>query len=356
MCDASTLGYLNICQVTATDSPPRLRDALEPWCAAGATGVLRAADIPGGSVYLAEGRLAFAECPLVCGVDRRLTASGRLPPEAWRAALAAGRSTCRVGVELVEQGHLTAGELELVALLALFDAALLLFDVATAAPFESGATHVLGTGRTVALTDVCREVDRRRRLLDDAWPDPGIDTSAVIPARRFAGHHVALTSLQWEIVANADRRRSPVDLARLLGRDTFATLLETRRLARAGLVEPGRPGGSAATESMAAFRALAAASVPPPPAAPAVDAVDGVHRAGSGSRATAAPEEHATRQQTGTADRPRAPTDVPPLPRRHAGSIFGRAQVMVAERATNVDDECPESTLVRIRQALEALA
>jgi hypothetical protein len=274
--------------------------------------------MPGGVVYLVDGRLAHAECPLVCGVDRRLTASGRLPTEVWRAALAAGRSNRRVGAELVEQGHLTAGEFELVVVLALFDAALLLLDAATATPFESGVTNVLGTTRTVGFEDVCREVDRRRRLLDDAWPDSAIDTAAVVPARRFAGHHIALSSVQWEIVANADRRRSPVDLARLLGRDTFATLLETRRLVRAGLVEPGRPGGSAVTESMAAVRARAGDPLPPP--APAR-----------------------------TADPPRSPADLGPLPRRRVDRAVGRA-------AVPVDDECPESTLVRIRQALEALA
>jgi hypothetical protein len=313
-------------RVTASVSPPRLRDALEPWCAAGATGALRAAEMPGGVVYLVDGRLAHAECPLVCGVDRRLTASGRLPAEVWRAALAAGRSNRRVGAELVEHGHLTAGEFELVVVLSLFDAALLLLDAATDTPFEAGVTNVLGTTRTVGFADVCREVDRRRRLLDDAWPDSAIDTAAVVPARRFAGQHVALTSVQWEIVANADRRRSPVDLARLLGRDTFATLLETRRLVRAGLVEPGRPGGSAVTESMAAVRARAGsretddAGDPPPPVVPAR-----------------------------IADPPRAPTDLAPLPRRSGERVVGRAAVPVSE-------ECPESTLVRIRQALEALA
>jgi hypothetical protein len=81
----------------------------------------------------------------------------------------------------------------------------------------------------------------------------------------LSSQFVALGALQWEVVASADRRRSPVDLARLLGRDTFTILLEVRRMARSGLVEPGRPGGSAAAESIATVRARAAEPVPPPP-------------------------------------------------------------------------------------------
>ena len=43
-----------------------------------------------------------------------------------------------------------------------------------------------------------------------------VTTAAVVPARRLRGHQVSLTAAQWEIVANADRRRSPADLALLL--------------------------------------------------------------------------------------------------------------------------------------------
>jgi hypothetical protein len=51
---------------------------------------------------------------------------------------------------------------------------------------------------------------------------------------------VALTALQWEVAASSDRRRTPVDLARLPGRDTFTVMREVRRMIRADLMEPGR--------------------------------------------------------------------------------------------------------------------
>ena len=220
----------------------RLRDALEPWCAAGATGGLRALDPPGGVVYLHNGRLTYAECPVASGVDRLLTASGRLSADAWRAAVSAGRGSRRVGDELVQRGLLTPTELETIVLAALYGAAHFLFDTPTDVRFDVGAGHPIGQVVDVELRSACAEVDRRHRMLANACADSRVDSHAIVPARRLSGDQVALTALQWEIVANADRRRTPTELARSLGRDTFAMLLEVRRLARAGLVEPGRPG------------------------------------------------------------------------------------------------------------------
>ncbi|WP_203740370.1 hypothetical protein [Catellatospora bangladeshensis] len=246
---------------------PMLRELLEPWCAAGVTGALRILDPPGGVVYIVDGRVAYAECPVASGLERLLTASGRLPAEAWRAAVNAGRAQHRIGPELVDGGLVSQPELEALGVMALYDAAFFLFDLVVGTQFEHRARHPVGHLRTLDLRVVCQEVDRRKRLLADAWPDAAIDTAAVLPQRRLRSQCVALTALQWEVVANADRRRSPVDLARLLGRDTFSVMLEVRRMARSGLVEPGRPGGSAAAESVATVRARAAAGLPTTPEA-----------------------------------------------------------------------------------------
>lgn len=275
--------------------PPLLRESLEPWCAAGVTGALRILDPPGGVVYIVDGRIAYAECPVASGLERLLTASGRLPAEAWRAAVNAGRAQHRIGAELIESGLVTQAELEALGVVALHDAAFFVFDLVVGAQFEHRARHPLGHLRTVDLRTVCQEVDRRKRLLADAWPDAAIDTAAVLPQRRLRSQCVALTALQWEVVANADRRRSPIDLARLLGRDTFTVMLEVRRMARAGLVEPGRPGGSAAAESVATVRARAAAGPPQVTARAAVDA------AGRHARSERVPEQR------------RAPADETPV-------------------------------------------
>jgi hypothetical protein len=304
----------------------RLRDALEPWCAAEFSGALRVIDAPGGSVYIVDGLIEYAECPVVSGVDRLLTASGRLPADAWRAALAAGRTRLRVGDELVASGLISRVEVETVVLLALYDAAHVLFDAAVEVRFEPGVRHPLGVECRLDLAEVCREVDRRKRSLVDAWPDASIDTAAVVPARRLPNQFVALTALQWEVVANADRRRSPIDLARLLGRDTYTVMLEVRRMARVGLVEPGRPGGSAAAESVAEVRARTAEPPPilPPPAL--LEPIEPVPYADG--------------------------AELEPLPHRVVSAGNGRA-----ERSAPIgfDDQISEEILLRIRAGLAAL-
>ncbi len=50
------------------------------------------------------------------------------------------------------------------------------------------------------------------------------------------------------------------------------------------------------------------------------------------------------------------PPDLPPLPRRGPSRFTGRAPVPAADEHPGYEDACSESTLLRIRQALEALA
>lgn len=313
--------------MTELVSAPRLRDAIEPWCVMGATGALRLLAPPGGAVYLSNGRVAYAECPTVCGVDRLLTTSGRLSTDAWRTARAAIRGGRPASTTLVQQGLLSPLELEMAVLSALYGAAHFLFEADSETRFEMDARHAFGGVVELHLDAVRAEIDRRQRTLLEAWPDSTVDSAAVLPVRRLPGHHVALTPLQWEIVANADRRRTPVDLARVLGRDTFAMLLEVRRLTRAGLVEPGRPG-------LALARGIA--EVPAPDYDP-LDDESPVAPPG-GVPVTAEP-----------LDEP-AP-DGTPLPRRTART----EPYPVDEAAEPLGTAWRESTLLRIRDALKAL-
>ncbi len=231
-----------------------LREVLEPWCAAGVSGVLRVPFPPGGAVYVHDGKLEYAECPLAGGVKRLLTRPGRLKLGTWRQAVAAGRETSQVGQQLVDTGHLTRFELEATVLTAVFDAAFFLFDLTETRGFEPGTRSYLGHSHALDVAVVGHEVDRRKRLLADAWPDPAVDTMAVRPCKRLNGHSVALTALQWEILSHSDSQRTAVDLARVLGRDTYSVLLEVRRMIRAGLVEPGAPGTSSANRAFAVWR------------------------------------------------------------------------------------------------------
>jgi hypothetical protein len=281
--------------------PAPIRNVLGSRHMAGSTGALRILGPPGGTVFLVDGRIAYAECPLASGVMDLLVASGRLTPDTWSAALADSGPDRRIGDVLVDRHDLTGAELELVTRTAVFGSAL--FHLAADAPthFEAGVRHTIGAVRTVDFDQLCAEVDRRRDLLSEAWPDDAVDTAIVRPVRRLPGHHVALTSTQWAIVANADGLLSPIDLARLLGHDTFDVLLEARRLARVGLIEAGAP--------------------------PAPAAVSG--------------------GPAGSRDMSRPAKDARPLPRRRAG----RPRPVVHRRLD--EPAVPIATLLRIRRGLE---
>jgi hypothetical protein len=185
-------------------------------------------------VHLLEGAVVYAESPAAPGVGELLTASGRLADRTWQAALAAGGD---VGRRLLDQGHLTQGELELCVLGAIYDAGYFALSPAHApVEFRTGTTHWLGPVIRVDPAAVNREARRRARLLDEIHPHPHFDTAPVLPVPRAPVERVALTAAQWELLVHADGRRTPADLAQLLGRAGFATILQLRRLAAQGLI------------------------------------------------------------------------------------------------------------------------
>jgi hypothetical protein len=217
-----------------------LAETLEPWCVAGATGVLRITGSPGGAIHLLRGRITYAESPLACGVNRMLTASGRMGVDTLRGALASGR-TGDLAVELTRPGLLAPVEMEAMFLAATYSAGHFLFDAVGDARFELGLRHQLAGVVELDLDAVRIEIDRRRAALRAAWPYDHVDVVTVTPVRRIDGQHAALTALQWEIVVNSGRRRTPIDLAKLLGRDTYATLLGVRRMVASGLIQAPAP-------------------------------------------------------------------------------------------------------------------
>ncbi|NJP34947.1 hypothetical protein [Micromonospora thermarum] len=284
-------------------------------------------------------------------MDRLLTASGRLPVASWREAVAAGRASHRVGERLVQGGLLTPVELEATVLSALHGAALFLLCLDSAIRLDMGETPAIGPVVRVDLRDACAEVDRRRRALDDAWPDSRMDTHAVVPVRSLSGHHVGLNALQWEIVAHADRRRTPIDLARSLGRDTFATLLEVRRMARAGLVGPGRPGGRGAAGRWIGAGDHSSADATAPD--------DGIGTGEDADEQALEPPAHPA--PAGAEPAPLAVVagvDAGPVPLSADDRPLARrtaSPVRWSDGAGPSPDVCPVSVLLRIRDGLAAL-
>ncbi|GIF00146.1 DUF4388 domain-containing protein [Paractinoplanes rishiriensis] len=307
------------------------------------TGALVVGGHPGGTVYVLEGRVIYAESPAAPGVGELLTSSGRLAGRTWQNALDRGTSTARVGRLLVEQGHLTQGELELCVLGATYDAAYFALAPASArVEFLDEATHWLGPVVHIDPAAIDREVARRRRLLDEIFPDARVDTAVVSPAPRPPRERITLTALQWELLVHADGQRTPADLAQLLGKAGYATIQELRRLAALGLLELPEVRADA-PEFVRLPRARGQAvdarrPVVRPDEAPTVPVVAG-----------AAPERPVAADETpanGTVYRP------PRLARRKPGAKLPKE---VAGEVPPVHPGTDEVLLKRIRTALRAL-
>lgn len=302
---------------------------------------------PGGTVYLIEGLVSYAESASAPGVGELLTASGRLAARTWQAALDAGTAEARVGRILLDAGHLTQGELELAVLGATYDAAYFALAPASArVAFLDGATHWMGRVVRVEAAAITREARRRTRLLDEICPDPRIDTEPVIPVPRPPVERVTVTAAQWELLMQADGQRTPADLAQLLGRAGYATVQELRRLAALGLIErpalraPGKPDPVRVPRARGT-----AAPVPrltdPAAGSPAVTVTAGV-RPGLASGDPPPLMEAAT----GPAHRP------PKLARRKPGAKLPKD---VADDDAHTHPGTDEVLLKRIRTALRAL-
>jgi hypothetical protein len=307
------------------------------------TGALVVQGHPGGTVYLLEGLVTYAESPAAPGVGELLTASGRLAGRTWQAALDAGTSQARVGQLLLDQGHLTRGELELCVLGAIYDAAYFALSPAGApVEFLAGAAHWLGPVIRVDPAAVNREARRRAKLLDEIFPHPEVDAAPVIPVPRPPVERVTVTALQWELLVHADGQRTPADLAQLLGRAGYATVQELRRLAAAGLIE--RPEPPAPPSEQPAFvrlpRVQPTAVTAQRPAAPPPS---GPPPAPQEARHTVEPEPSTT---SGTVYRP------PRLTRRKPGAKLPKD---VGQEPPPVHPGTDEVLLKRIRTALRAL-
>lgn len=233
-----------------------------------ATGALHG---PLGSLHLVDGQVTAAESPRAPGLGDLLTGCGRVAPEDWAELLRAHGPHSTVGDALVDQRLLTRGELELGHLGTLFDAAFfVLADPGGGVwRFEADARHWLGPVAAVAPARIRREVERRRQLLDGIWPWGQLDTAPVRPAThgRRPSHRPS-GRRRRELLDHADGRRTPADLARLLGRSGFGVTADVRRLAAAGLLDPPRPfdrPGAAVPVPEAPSTAVPASEVPPPP-------------------------------------------------------------------------------------------
>lgn len=142
-----------------------------------------------GTIFLHDGRVTYMECAQTPGVERLLTARGRMTEAALRGLQADGGCA-----RLLEEGALTPGELQFAVLGAVLDAAFFLLPISGTRPkFRPGERHWLGGQWFFDVAGLVRECARRRAHLADIWPSAEVDTLPVRPVPWLPGHGVTLT-------------------------------------------------------------------------------------------------------------------------------------------------------------------
>ncbi|MCQ4040476.1 transcriptional regulator [Streptantibioticus rubrisoli] len=202
--------------------------ALSELCGRRATGALVG---PAGGVYLVDGAVVHAESPFAPDVETLLAAG----PEPAEPTGARPHATSLV----------TSGERELCQLTALLDAAYFaLPQDRVPLDFRTGQLPRLAAVHVLSADSLREAVGRRRALLHQVWPWPEVDTAAVTQRLEPPGEDRRLAARaprQRAVLAAADGLRTPPEIARLLRRSAFGTLLDVRQLAATGLIEtPGR--------------------------------------------------------------------------------------------------------------------
>jgi hypothetical protein len=214
-----------------------LREALMVCAAAGMSGVLRVTGEPGGAIHLADGLVTAIETPGAPSPEVLLLRSHRVSESGWDAAFAAAAASGgRMSAELTGREMVGSGELEGLLRTALADA---MFVLASGTVVEYRAEP--GPADCVLPLEPGAEPDG---LLSEAVRRIGV--LALMPARHHRDRVVAAAGAarpgvrlgdgQDEIVALADGRRTPRDLAFALGRGVYATMLQLARMDQAGLL------------------------------------------------------------------------------------------------------------------------
>jgi hypothetical protein len=214
-----------------------LREALVVAAVAGMSGALQVTGDPGGTIHLAGGRVVGIETPGAPGPEVLLLRSRRVSESGWDAAFAAaaaGGRGCRMSTELVNRHLVGSGELEVLLWTAIADA---MFALASGTVDEYRAEpgpvdFVLPLDPGAEADWLLAETSRRLLVLSSLPARPDRDRVVAVSGAEQSG----VSPGQGEILALADGRRTPRDLAFALGRGVYATLLQLARMQEAGLL------------------------------------------------------------------------------------------------------------------------
>ena len=223
-----------------------LADALRQYAAAAFSGVVRVDGQPGGTIYLSGGRISACETSGAPSLEVILLRSRTISESDWDAAFTAAAVGKRpLTAELIERGLIGAGALEAMLRIALADAVFAVVSGRVDGWAEAPAADCL-----LPLTPAARsgwllaEATRRGQALA-AFPPPALSAQDRVTAAPGARPGRG----QDTLLALADGRRTPRDLAFALGRGLYETMLELGRMRAEHLVvtspsgkDPSPPG------------------------------------------------------------------------------------------------------------------
>jgi hypothetical protein len=235
----------------------KLADALRQYDAARFSGVLQVEGQPGGTIYLTDGRISGCETSGAPSLEVLLLRSRTVSEPDWDAAFTAAAVNERLMTdELTERALLGAGELEALLRVALADAMFALVSGRV-----DGWTEAAAVNCALPLSPPARsgwllaEAARRGQALA-AFTAPAIgaqDRIAAAPDLARPGH--VLSHGQEELLAVADGRRTPRDLAFALGRGLYETMLQLSRMRADNVVLVTSPGKESTSPGRAATAA-----------------------------------------------------------------------------------------------------
>lgn len=216
----------------------------------GFSGVLRVEGGPGGALWIRDGLVVAATTPAAPGPESLLLRSGRVSEKDWTDAYATGAPADRLAAELAGRGVIGEAALEAVCLAALFDAvfAMVLSGV------ESCAAEPVGPGDRLPLLPVlpgighdrlARETARRMEHAE-RWRRLGLSMRVrpvppAVPAPTLLG----ADRIRRAVLERATGRRTPRDIAFVLGKGLFAVMSEIARMLEEKVLDLGETASAA---------------------------------------------------------------------------------------------------------------
>ncbi|GAA0965206.1 hypothetical protein GCM10009555_004080 [Acrocarpospora macrocephala] len=211
------------------------------------SGLLRISGSPGGTVFLRDGLVVAASTPASPGPESLLLRSGRVSEEAWNLAFTAGAPSGHLAAELVAQSAIGTAGLEVVCLSAIFDAvfAMELFGVETCEPETTGPHGLLPPLPVLPgiTTDRLVRDLSRRMAMTAAWQEIGVYPQCrPVAIRPLPESSLQVEKIRQDVLLKCNGRRTPRDIAFVLGQGLYVVMQEIASLAEAGLLEPSLPG------------------------------------------------------------------------------------------------------------------